>query len=233
MTSPTFADTIKNLYQEAELPMLSAEHPIAPLGLLIRHVGLIGVELAGLAISTASDFLLWRGGADEALPKLTPDPLAGFLCVVPGYGGCVFVERNDGFARRRFSAAHELGHYLLHFRPRLTNGGDFDQPLLDAFPKAESDDTEPGELPLGQLTLPGVETASAELEHMEREANEFAAELLMPAEVVLDLCRLYRPHLDGNDLAQRLAGDLLVSRAAMRWRLRNLGLSMPPEARLN
>lgn len=233
MTASIVIATIEALYAEAELPLPTIKQPVAALGLLIRHVGLINVELTGLAISVASDFLLRRGGAVEPLPLLTGEALAGFLCVVPNSGGCVFVERKDIFARRRFSAAHELGHYLLHFRPRLISADSFDQPLLDAFPASQTGDTEPGDLPLGQLALPGVELASAEMERMEREANEFAAELLMPAEVVLALCGRYQPHLSGNDLASRLAGDFLVSRGAMRWRLRNLGIPMPSEAQLN
>ena len=60
---------------------------------------------------------------------------------------------------------------------------------------------------------------------MEREANRFAAELLMPAEV----CRgradeIQREHgcCPRAVLAYRLAAELLVSREAMRYRLKGL-----------
>jgi len=231
--SQMLTDTIASLYAETELAMASAEQPITPLGLLIRNVGLIGAEITGLTVSTASDFLLKRGGAVEPLPPLTEGPLAGFLCVVPKYGGCVFVEHKDIFTRRRFSVAHELGHYLLHFRPQLINTITFDQPMLDAFPITKADDVEPGNLPQGQMTLSNMDITDQTFEQMEREANEFAAELLMPAEVVLALCAHYQLYLNGDDLALRLAGEMLVSRAAMRWRLRKLGINMPPEPQLN
>jgi Zn-dependent peptidase ImmA (M78 family) len=69
---------------------------------------------------------LSRNTAAAALPALRivrPDmladqtALAGLLFVTPE-GGCILVRANDPIARRRFSAAHELGHYLMHFRPQ-------------------------------------------------------------------------------------------------------------------
>lgn len=232
MTSPIdpIAEAITSLYAEAGLTPPSIAQPITPLGSLLRNVGLIGVELVGLTVATASDFLLKRGGAVEPLPPLTKDALAGFLCWVPNYGGCVFVERHDIFARRRFSVAHELGHYLLHFRPRLSK---LDQPILDALPLTTDEDTELSEMQVGQMSVADKEVIGPAFEEMEREANEFAANLLMPANVVRALSARYQPYLSGNDLALRLAGDLFVSRAAARWRLRGLGFSLPPQLRDN
>ena len=57
---------------------------------------------------------------------------------------------------------------------------------------------------------------------MEREANEFAAELLMPVEVIRELVTHYAADCLGDDLIWRLSSEMLVSRAAMRWRLREL-----------
>lgn len=57
------------------------------------------------------------------------DELAGFLYVNTSYG-CIFVEANDRLTRRRFSVAHELGHYLLHFLP-LLEGAERDQEYLE------------------------------------------------------------------------------------------------------
>jgi Zn-dependent peptidase ImmA (M78 family) len=55
---------------------------------------------------------------------------------------------------------------------------------------------------------------------MERQANRFAAELLMPEAV----CRAMRAYtVSSRFLEHQLARDLLVSREAMRWRLRELG----------
>src|SRR5690606_15907275 len=105
--------------------------------------------------------------------ELSPDetPLAGFL-VAMDVAAAVFVCRDDNLPRRRFSAAHELGHYLLHFEP-----------------SAEArvwDDT------LGTITEPSPEDDWLELAEMEREANHFAALLLMPELAVRRFCEKQR-----------------------------------------
>lgn len=225
MSNLTITNAVADLYGETSLPRPTAERPITPLGILIGFSNLMCTELAGLTIPIAGEFLLRRGGAIEAPEKLTEESLAGFLYVTPGYG-CIFVERDDLFVRRRFSAAHELGHYVLHFRPRLNESLASGEPLLEALPRSE-DEVEPGEFPLGRIALPGPQLQSPSFEQMEREANEFAAELLMPAEIVWALIDRYRNYFDGEDLVRRLAGEMFVSRAAVRWRLRNLGMSVP------
>ena len=40
----------------------------------------------------------------------------------------------------------------------------------------------------------------------------------------------YRRYFDGDDLVKRLASEMYISRAALRWRLRKLGLSAPLSA---
>jgi Zn-dependent peptidase ImmA (M78 family) len=71
------------------------------------------------------------------------------------------------------------------------------------------------------------EVGDDEGDEMEREANRFAAELLMPTAVcaaradefrkVYGMCPL-------QPFAYRLAAELLVSSEAMRYRLRELGV---------
>jgi IrrE N-terminal-like domain len=56
------------------------------------------------------------------MPEDVDVALAGFLYAWPyrnAVWGCLLVEQNDIVERRRFSAAHELGHYMLHFRPAI------------------------------------------------------------------------------------------------------------------
>jgi hypothetical protein len=64
---------------------------------------------------------------------------------------------------------------------------------------------------------------------MEREANGFAAALLMPEDACRKLVEVYQPRYGNRRsmLARRMATDFLVSRLAMRWRLENLGLGTP------
>jgi Zn-dependent peptidase ImmA (M78 family) len=62
---------------------------------------------------------------------------------------------------------------------------------------------------------------------MEQEANRFAAELLMPAEVCharADEMRREHGCCPRQVLSYRLAGELLVSGQAMGYRLKGLGL---------
>jgi Zn-dependent peptidase ImmA (M78 family) len=130
-------------------------------------------------------------------------PLAGFL-FANADGGYILVNADDTVPRRRFSAAHELGHFLLHFRPR------------DADPVGgylQEDETI-------------SEVDEEELAAMERQANLFAAELLMPEEACrrIAAAALSRGGFSPAYLEHKLAGELLVSREAARWRIRGLNL---------
>lgn len=90
--------------------------------------------------------------------------------------------------RRRFTLAHEIGHWICHCRRAaaaeiLCRTADVDEPS----------------------------------DPREREANVFAAELLMPDEAVR------QAHHAGSSAAE-IAARLGVSVAAMEWRLYNLSL---------
>jgi Zn-dependent peptidase ImmA (M78 family) len=123
------------------------------------------------------------------------DRLDGFLFWA-GSEGLAFVNADDILPRRRFTAAHELGHAVLH---------------RDKMGRYRADAK--------------VEEAAEPSDELEREANRFAVELLMPAEV----CRAREAELKDQYaycprgvLAYLLASELLVSREAMRYRLKNL-----------
>lgn len=134
------------------------------------------------------------GDADERL--------AGFIFKA-GRVAWVYVscDKDNPVGRQRFTAAHELGHAVLHY---------------DAMPEQFLADTHEMIADDGDKLAP-----------KEREANRFAAELLMPAEV----CRARAEELQGeygccprSVLIYRLASELLVSREALRYRLNNLGV---------
>jgi Zn-dependent peptidase ImmA (M78 family)/DNA-binding XRE family transcriptional regulator len=117
------------------------------------------------------------------------DPLSGLVVQLDG-GPVIGVNRKHVPARQRFTVAHELGHYLLRHHPQL---------YLDLQTLPEHGDP------------PDYDPVH------ERDANEFAANLLMPAASVR---RYGRKHKDLPGLAQRFG----VSDIAMRYRLANLGL---------
>jgi Zn-dependent peptidase ImmA (M78 family) len=104
--------------------------------------------------------------------------------------------------RQRFTIAHELGHYLLHEGELVhldSERGAFMLNLRDSLSSRGKDNDE-------------------------REANLFAAELLMPAKFLkqelegkdLDI-------LEGNDFLHKLAKKYKVSTEALTFRLANLG----------
>jgi transcriptional regulator with XRE-family HTH domain len=114
-----------------------------------------------------------------------PDSLSGLVFEVDG-GAVIGVNQGHHEHRRRFSVAHELGHWLLVHHDRFHI------------------DIEAGHAPTYDWMS-------------ERAANEFAAEALMPAQLVLDAFR-------GNANANALADRFNVSELAMGYRLVNLGL---------
>lgn len=108
----------------------------------------------------------------------------------------ITVNASEGPQRRRFTAAHELGHYLLH-RDLIPPGGHADR----LFNAAGYEDTHSAITPVH-----------------EAQANQFAANLLMPAGYL-------RANYDkSRDNFSELARLCAVSGKAMRIRLKALGL---------
>lgn len=192
---------VVSIYQKARRVIDPAHRGPVPLADLFDAAGVSHVALPAMSLSAVAEHLL----AERYLagPRLVADllddrqPLAGLIFRL-GDDGLAFVSADDILARRRFTAAHELGHFLLH-RDRMTGF------IADAT-ISETDDV---------------------TSDMEREANRFAAELLMPEEVVHTRAEeLVREHgaCPRIVLAVRLASELLVSREAVRYRLKNLGV---------
>lgn len=105
-------------------------------------------------------------------------------------GPVIAVNLSQVEGRQRFTVAHELGHHLLRHH--------------DRFHVDLSAHTEVGEPP-GYNWL------------HEREANEFAAQLLMPTGMVKEMAESMTP--------RALARKFKVSPMAMSYRLTNLGMT--------
>jgi hypothetical protein len=170
-----------------------------PLAGFFAETGLDHIELPSLTRGAVMDFLRREGVPAEDLGD-PADVLAGFVFAA-GRVGWAFVSAADPLPRRRFTAAHELGHFVLHRATMGSFRADTDATLREA-----DDDVS---------------------DRMEREANRFAAELLMPA----DLCRSRAVELGEKHgccprgvLVYRLSSELLVSREAVRYRLQALGV---------
>jgi Zn-dependent peptidase ImmA (M78 family) len=188
------AAAVANLRARVGLPAHPARRGPVPLDRFFQELNLSHVAVPRLTLGGVVDHLRAEGVPVEDIgePATT---LAGFLFAA-GRIGVVFVNADDILGRRRFTAAHELGHAVLH-REKM---GQF---IADA-DIAEADE------------------ATAVIE---REANHFAVELLMPEEVVRARAAELRAEYSACPrivLAYRLASELLVSLQAMRYRLKTL-----------
>ncbi len=204
------AETVRRTYLDAGLSWPPAPSGPVPLDRLIAASPVVHEEVPGLNRAAAAA-LLGRWGVRWAdIPQ--PDPsLAGFL-YANARSGYIFVRRGDGLPRRRFTAAHELGHYQLHLAPELRRR----DPAIAEMIETDEEITESGK---------------TELAAMERQANHFAAELLMPENVCRSLHTSYSRKYGtaARFLVYHLAGELLVSREAIAWRLYRLGLIEKPK----
>lgn len=99
----------------------------------------------------------------------------------------IFVSENDPYTRQAFTVAHELGHYILHKEKTKEIFYRKDAIFLEAKPEIET------------------------------EADCFAANILMPKELV----ERFWPALKNVD---QMATLFKVSFSAINWRLKNLGL---------
>lgn len=188
------ANAIAELRALAEMPLDPARRGPVLMSSFFEESNVVHVALPALTCGRVVEYLREQGAMIE--PFANPDSrLVGFLFFAGNYG-TAFVNADDILPRRRFTAAHELGHAVLH---RNSMG----QYIADAI-ITENDD-------------PATE--------MEREANRFAVELLMPREVCearANELRAEHGACPRGVLAYRLASELLVSREAMRYRLKTL-----------
>jgi hypothetical protein len=122
-----------------------------------------------------------------SLVEADREPFSCEAALAPlGDGHVISLRRGGNERRRRFSIAHEIGHFVLHpARARHERGG----------------------------------TVNEAMRTQEREADAFAAELLMPEHLVR------RAALEDGADVRRLADRFEVSETAMSLRLRRLGLA--------
>jgi predicted transcriptional regulator len=106
---------------------------------------------------------------------------------LPGAGYRVVINANDNRRRQRFTLAHEIAHYVMH---------------VDLIGDGVTDDA------MYRSTLSG---------HYERQANKFAADLLLPPSLVRQEWR------SGNRSIAGIAAIFDVSEQAVRIRLEELG----------
>jgi hypothetical protein len=190
-----------------------------PLARVLDEFNLLHVTMPRLTRGGIAEYLLGEGVMPgDLLDAGEPDETFSGFIFKTGTDGIVFVAemepvlseggekprlRLTPLGRWRYTVAHELGHFLLH-QDRMIGG----RWIADTKETIREGDT-------------------AELTGMEREADQFAAELLMPADLCLARVKAFKAAYRVCPLtafAYHLSSQLLVSPEAMRNRLRDLGV---------
>ena len=125
------------------------------------------------------------------------------LLVSNGEQSCIVVSKDDHPHRQRFTIAHEIGHFWLKHQ------------------------FEPGEhvhVDRGNFISKRGLRSTAGIDPKEIEANQFAANLLMPAPLLRRAVTALRVANLHDHHVKRLAEDFEVSEQAMTIRLDGLGL---------
>lgn len=163
--------------------------------------------------------------------------MAGFL---DPKAGLIAYEEEVVVGRQRFSIAHEIGHYVVHYlpreqaaqRPSLFQLAEVGPRVYFRCTPADMElswrDLQPLKQTQVSLSPDEIRQLKEEEHHAEQEveANTFAAELLMPAELVRQLAREQRGDVD------TLKEVFNVSRQAMEVRMVRLKLKRDFEANL-
>lgn len=131
------------------------------------------------------------------------DEVSGLL-VIHGNKAVIAHNPNQSRQRKRFTIAHELGHFALH-RDEGTDTVFVDKDFIIKY--------------RGNRIYSEVEL------RQEQEANAFAASLLMPKEFIFDeMSKDDFRYLQEGELIEKLAKTFDVSVAAMTFRLTNLNI---------
>src|ERR1700735_758496 len=124
------------------------------------------------------------------------------LLISKGDSTTIAVQESDHTNRKRFTIAHEIGHF--HLRHQF----------------------EPGEhvhVDRGHLITPRNSRSSTGVDLKEIEANQFAACLLMPSKLLLQSIKALKVKSLCDDHVKKLASEFQVSEQAMTIRLSTLG----------
>ncbi len=116
--------------------------------------------------------------------------------------------QNNMIERKRFTLAHELGHYILHIAPENKLDEEINDEKI-------------------------VYNRSDNWDYIEMQANNFAAQLLMPSDLILEeaekILSTYKfnnnQSMNNSDLIEKLAKIFQVSLSAMEFRLASLGVT--------
>ena len=116
--------------------------------------------------------------------------VSGFLERIGGKW-CIFINQYESELRKRFTIAHELGHFIKHREKYMLSGSS--TPDLIFF----RDKT---------------------IDPIEKEANDFAADLLMPKDIFIEKIK------SGCNTLEKLSEAFQLSTSAVKYRAYKLGI---------
>lgn len=129
----------------------------------------------------------------KVLEEKLDSEISGALVLEQGKG-VIGVDKSQSPQRQRFTIAHEIGHYKLHYKP--------DKMFIDEHVYLRSNQSNLEEI----------------------EANAFAASLLMPKFMIDNFIKENEYTFIGDDQINKLAKKFNVSSIAMTYRLSNLNI---------
>lgn len=135
-------------------------------------------------------------GIDDIQPEKLSHSISGFF-VQENKKNYIRYNKNEVEERQRFTIAHELGHFILHKNKSLS--------VIKQGVLYRDDNSSSGEV------------------KKEREANAFAAALLMPSKLIAKEIDKAPSASNVNNAIAYLADRFRVSEQAMMFRLMNLG----------
>jgi Zn-dependent peptidase ImmA (M78 family) len=158
----------------------------------------LGIRTAPVSVERVAKFL----GAQVRFSPLD-DELSGMIFVNQG-APIIGVNSRHSPNRQRFTIAHEIGHLELH------------RNLISATVHVDK------QFPVQFAGLNRDATSATGTELVEIEANQFAAELLMPTAFLIQALENKPFDIDDEGPLDELAKKFRVSRQALEFRIRNL-----------
>lgn len=131
------------------------------------------------------------------------EQISGVL-VVKDNKATIGYNKENSIVRRRFSIAHEISHFLLHWKPSNKQDVFVDKDLFMKFRNTANE-------------------YNQEEVHQEIEANALAAAILMPKHFIeKEIKKVEYQTLEEVEIIKKLASTFKVSEPAMTYRLANL-----------
>ena len=129
------------------------------------------------------------------------DELSGFVFIKNGVP-IIGVNSLHHPNRQRFTIAHEIAHLQLH-PDYITSEVHVDKQFAESVLKRDT-------------------SSATGNERLEVEANQFAAALLMPANILNELLEASPIDIEDESSIEEWANEFVVSKAALQYRIRNL-----------